>query len=375
MSSPESPLRVHLRAYRERAHLSRAELGSRAGLSRQAIHQIETGATVPSTRIALHLARVLGVRVEDLFALPDPPLTAWWRGAGPARPGVRVRLAQVGRGWLALPLQGEAGLQTAADGLTTHADGGLVQVTPLGEGADLERTAVVCGCDPALGLLAATLGREDHGGRVLWQPASSLDALRTLARGEAHAAGLHLYDSLSGESNAPAVRRELGGRDVHLLTLWDWEQGLIVAPGNPLGVRGPADLASGRVRLVNRDVGAGSRVLLDTWLDRAGVKAERRLHLPGYTSVVGSHLDAARAVAQGQADAAPGPEFAARALGLDFVPLQRERYDLAVPAEYVTHPGVQALLQAARSPAFQTEQRALGGYTITHPGDLWQVVA
>lgn len=373
MIAPEPALWVHLQAHREQAQLSRAELATRAGLSRQSVHAIEAGTLTPSVLLALQLARALQVSVEALFTLPTATLEACWPHGSFPDVSARVQLAHIAGRWLAFPLTGDQGLRLSADGLVCSAEGKTVQVTPLTELNRLRTTAVISGCDPALGLLAASL----HGpqGRVVWHSATSLDALQAVARGEAHAAGLHLYDAAEDESNVAAVRQELAGRDVHLLTLWDWQQGLMVAAGNPQGVQTAADLASGQVRLMNRGPGAGSRLLLDSWLDQVGVGRLERLDLPGYTTAAASHLDAARSVAQGQADAAPGPAFAARAFGLDFVPLQQERYDLAVPAEHLAHPGVQALLHAARSPAFQAEQRALGGYTITQPGQLWQTVS
>lgn len=378
MSTPAPTLRVHLQAHRERAHLTRAELAALSGLSRQAIHNIESGAAVPSTPAALHLARALGVPVEALFSLPDPMLTARWLGDHPPDEAARVQLARVGGDWLAFPLLGAAGLHSAADGVLaqagTHGLDGLVPVRPLADPQGLARTAVVAGCDPSLGVLATHAARQPAG-RVLWRDQPSLLALRALLRGEAHAAGIHLWDPRSGESNRPFVLRELIGRPTHLYTLWDWEQGLMVAPGNPKRLYTPADLARPGVTLANRDPAAGSRLLLDAWLDEAGLSLERRAALPGYATAHPSHLALAQSVARGEADAGPGPRAAARACGLDFVPLQCERFDLVVPDEHLDHPGIQALLAAARQPSFHAELAALGGYDPRHAGELWRTTA
>lgn len=131
--APSAALQVHLQQYRERAHLSRVELAQRAGLSRQAIHAIETGATIPSTLAALQLARALGVAVEQLFTLPNSTLQARWLGETPPEPSARVQLAQVGEQWLAIALHGETGLRLPADGVTVSVQGERVQVTPLQE--------------------------------------------------------------------------------------------------------------------------------------------------------------------------------------------------------------------------------------------------
>ncbi|GBF07847.1 periplasmic molybdate-binding protein [Deinococcus aerius] len=375
MPGAEGEVRARVREVREAAGLRPAELARRAGLSRQALHAIETNTHVPGTVTALRLARALGCRVEDLFHLPGAPLFARLVGRS-VSPGTRVRLAEVGGRLLAFPLGGEEALRAPADGLTTgEVADGAVRVELLVDAGLPGRTAVVAGCDPSLGLLAPHAARLGPGTRVLWRDLPSLDALRALACGEAHAAGIHLWDPGSGESNRPFVTRELGGRPAHLFTLWDWEQGLIVAPGNPRGIVTPSDLARPGVTLANRAEGAGSRVLLDTWLEAAGLTPAERARLPGYATAHPTHLALAGSVARGEADAGPGPRAAARALGLDFVPLQRERFDLVVPAEHLGHPGVRALLAAAREDAFHAELAALGGYDPAHAGELWHITA
>ena len=139
----------------------------------------------------------------------------------------------------------------------------------------------------------------------------------------------------------------------------------MVGAGNPKGIADVGDLARPDVRLANREVGSGARALLDAELARAGLGPER---VAGYDSVVRSHLAAAEAVAAGLADAAVGVRAAARALGLDFLPLARERYDLAIPARFFELPAVQALLETLTSPLFRLEVEALGGYDVTPMG-------
>lgn len=385
MTTPPSSLRVHLQAHRERAGLSRSQLAQRAGLSRQAVHSIETGLTVPSTLIALQLARALGAQVEDLFCLPDPSVSARWLGEqglggrGQRETAVtasqRVRLARVGEQWLALALQGEAGLHTPADGVTLCAQGEMVSVTPLLDLRDLQGSALIAGCDPSLALLGRHAARLHPESRLLWRDLPSLHALQALARGEAHAAAIHLWDPRSGESNYPFVVRELRGQPTSLITLWAWEQGLIVARGNPKGIRIPADLARPGLSLVNRETGAGSRMLLDAWLEQAGLGAHERAALCGYDVCQPTHLALAQSIARGEADVGPGPRAAANAYGLDFIPIQRERFDLVVPDPHRHHPGIQALLAAVTQPAFQAELSALGGYDPSHAGAVWRTTS
>jgi putative molybdopterin biosynthesis protein len=203
--------------------------------------------------------------------------------------------------------------------------------------------------------------------RLVWVHRSSLAALQMLGRGEAHAAGTHLWDPESGEHNVPYVRRELSGRRLVIVTLSEWQQGLIVPRGNPKGISGAAELERPDITIVNREPGAGSRMLLDAWLRDAGVAPTA---VRGYTSEVASHLAVAEAVASGAANTGPGILAVARALGLDFMPLQEERYDLVIPFEFLDTPPVQALVEVAVSAPFQDELEALGGYDGSQAGTV-----
>lgn len=373
MDSSTYTLRSQVRAYRERAGLRPVDLARQVGITRQALHSIETGAYVPNTLIALHLARALNCSVEDLFSLSDPQVHATL--IGQAQLPSRVRLAQVKERWLAFPTTGQGGLTEAADGLVSAVEDQQVNVDLFSDLEVARRTAVLAGCDPSFALLTTHVSRHHPDTRILLHSVSSRAALRALDRGEAHAAGIHLYDAVSGTSNLPYVQAAFPGRDLHLFTLWSWDQGLQVAPGNPKGIKGVQDLLRPEVTLQNRETDAGSRVLLDAWLDEAGISREERQDIPGYQNEVNTPLGAAQRVASGQADVAPGPRSAAVALGLDFIPLQVERFDLVVPAEFVTHPGVQAILNVVQQHAFRTELRALGGYDPAQAGELWKTTA
>ena len=386
MSNPQDPAPVvSLRARRELLRLRPGELAARAGITRQALHAAETGASVPNTLVALRLARALECRVEDLFRLPEQLVRAVPQGLSAGQSlaaGTRVQLAQVSvhsgepAPWLAFPLAGQAGWGQVADGvLLGQARGQLADVELFSDLTLARRSAVLVGCDPSLGLAASYVARHSPGVRVLWRSASSLDALRALARGEAHAAGIHLWEASTGISNLGAVERELPGQKAHLYTLWAWEQGLMVARGNPRGMLGPQSLLRPETRLVNREVGAGSRALLDAWLANLGVTVAQRQRLKGYHDEAPSHLEAAGRVAAGLADAAPGPRSAAQALGLDFVPVQTERFDLVVPDPHLLHPAVAALIAVARQQPFRAELSSLGGYDPAHAGEFWQSTA
>ncbi len=376
MRKPKNVLSLdnQVRSRRQARGLSQQALATRCGCTRQAVHAIEGGLYVPSTLVALRLAKVLGCTVEEIFRLPEefPHIEAEFVGelSVPEGRKTRLQVALVGERVLAHPLTGAMAAFTAADGLlmaATAAPTRQVDVELLIDAQWPRNTVVVVGCDPALALLGAHLTRRYATLRLIWIPRSSLEALRMLGRGEAHAAGTHLWDPDSGESNMPYIQRELAGHALLVVTLSQWQQGLIVAPGNPKGILHPADLARPDVTLVNRDAGAGSRTLLDLWLRTARLTPQL---VRGYGREVSSHLAVAEAVASGGADVGPGILAVARALGLDFIPLQEERYDLVIPLAFVNTAPVQALLDIAVSPRYQEELEALGGYDSTKAGTV-----
>jgi molybdate-binding protein/DNA-binding XRE family transcriptional regulator len=376
MKKPKSAVALdnQVRSRRQALGLSQQGLATRCSLTRQAINAIEAGLYVPNTLVALRLARVLGCTVEELFRLPEelPRIEAEWLGTQPAAGGLstRVQVACVGERMLAQPLTGAMAAFTPADGLlvtSSVAPTQQVEVDLLIDAQLPKQTVVVAGCDPALALLGAHLTRRYPSLRLAWIPRSSLSALRMLGRGEAHAAGTHLWDPESGESNMGSIQRELPGHALLVITLSRWQQGLIVAHGNPKSIIHAADLARPDVTMVNRDSGSGSRTLLDAWLHNANLAP----HLVrGYGREVASHLAVAEAVASGGADVGPGILAVARALELTFVSVQEERYDLVIPLAFLNTPAVQALLDIIVNRRYQGELAALGGYDSTQAGTV-----
>src|SRR5439155_5992015 len=187
----------------------------------------------------------------------------------------------------------------------------------------------------------------------------SLGGLIALQRGEAHLAGSHLLDEGTGEYNLSYVRRMLDGRAIVVMTLVYREQGLILPKGNPKRIGTLADLLRDDVLFVNRQKGAGTRVLLDYKLREMGAGPRQ---VKGYEREEFTHLAVAATVAGGAADVGLGILAAARALDLDFVPLLRERYDLVIPREFYESELLAALLEIIRGPDFRREVEALGGY-------------
>lgn len=181
-------------------------------------------------------------------------------------------------------------------------------------------------------------------------------------------AGVHVVDAQSGESNLPYLRRHLKGNEYLVVTFAVWEEGLLVAPGNPKSVRGVEDFARTDISLINREAGAGARLLLDQKLTSAGIAPGTVL---GYDRIGRSHFQVARTIAEGHADVAVGVRAAANLFGLEFLPLQRARYDFVVPkAHLADHPGIEAFLNILVSRSFRAEIDALGGYDMTETGTV-----
>jgi putative molybdopterin biosynthesis protein len=174
---------------------------------------------------------------------------------------------------------------------------------------------------------------------------------------------MHLLDESSGEYNLPDIKKQIPEIPVQVVTFAHREQGLLVKPGNPLGITTLDDLP--RVRYVNRQRGAGTRLLLDFELKKRGITPES---IPGYELEEYTHLAVAVAVASGLADCGLGVRQAAIALGLDFVPVGWERYDFVIPQEHAGHPVVAQMLDVLRSAAFIAALSAVPGYDTRETG-------
>ena len=287
---------------------------------------------------------------------------------------VRVRLGRVGGDVVATPLPRGAGVLTSlvrADGLLVvpaglegHHAGEQVQVQLLRGLGEIGRTIVAIGShDLVLDVAASALRADNPLITLAGSNVGSLGGLVALRDGLCHLAGSHLLDPATGEYTLPYVEKILGTEDVAVVRLVHRDQGLIVAPGNPRGLSGIDDLTD--VRYVNRQRGAGTRVLLDHELAKRGIDATQ---VDGYTREEHTHLAVAAAVAAGRADAGLGILAAARAFGLDFVPVAREPYDLVLRASTVDDPLLAPLWELLARPVFRAEVEALGGYSCAETG-------
>lgn len=214
--------------------------------------------------------------------------------------------------------------------------------------------------DLALEVAAEHLERYAH---LLTLPVGSLDGLVNLRQGLCQFSGAHLLDE-NGEYNVPYVRRIFPDRDMEMVTLAYRTQGLMLSPGNPMGVHSISDLAFPSLRFINRNPGSGTRLWLDTELKRLGIPVDK---VNGYFHNAPTHNETARAVAEGRADAALGLQAAAHKFGLYFIPLFNERYDLVFPHELSRQLSI--LLNYIQTAGFRRDMAGLNGYECAHTGE------
>ena len=227
---------------------------------------------------------------------------------------------------------------------------------------------VLCGQDGLLDILTRHLQKELPHVRLLRNYIGSIDGLLALYHGKANAVTTHLWDSDSDSYNTPYVRRLLPGHRTLIINLVYRTEGFYVHKGNPKQILDWADLCRPEVRFVNRECGSGARVLLDEKLRIHNIDRDK---INGYAEEEMSHLAVASRVARGEADVGLGIEKAAlQVKELDFVPLQKERYDLIIRREDAEKPIFRALQAALRSRAFHNELRGMGGYDLSRTGEI-----
>jgi putative molybdopterin biosynthesis protein len=391
---------ARLRLARQARGLSQQQLAGVAGVTRQAVSAVEAGHSDPSLRVALGLARALGMTIEELFGRGDPVDPVRARLVSPAGgAGSRVVLATVGDGLVALPLRGGTAAQIgfgpagglvagpgAVNGLADPGPGGAglggesaglggelgaVTVRPIGPPRP---TLVVAGCDPALPLLQTPLALLDPPVAFAWWPCGSGEALRLAQAGLVHAAGVHSAGVHSAGVHSAGVHpagvhsagREHAGAhlDADVVGFASWREGLVIRPGTP--VEDLSDVARLGLRLVNREPGAQARTLLDAERERLRLDPAE---LPGYDGQAAGHLQVAAAISGRIADAGVSSEPAALAYGLEFLPLATERFDLVLPSSLVASREVQGLLKVLTSPWLLAQLASLPGYDPSSCGE------
>lgn len=241
---------------------------------------------------------------------------------------------------------------------------------PVFPGAVGLRSLVITGQDSSLDILATYIEKRTKAYRPLRSFVGSLDSLISMYRGESDVVSTHLFDGETGEYNLPYIRRLLVGFPYLVVNLASRWAGIYVQKGNPHGISGWEDLTKPGLTMVNREKGSGARVLLDEQLRLHGISP---LKLNGYGNEETNHIGVAGKVASGQADVGIGIEKAASMVGIDFVPLIKERYDLVVIKKSANREWIEILQDILQSSAFRKEIASIGGYDMSLTGQvLWE---
>ncbi|SDI43357.1 molybdopterin biosynthesis protein [Paenibacillus naphthalenovorans] len=291
---------------------------------------------------------------------------------------VRMTVGCIDGAYIANPLTRAAGVTMSmvrADGLLRipaghmgYEQGEMVELELYRPKEQIDRTIVITGSHDLSVDVLHTLLRKTYPDRFLVSShVGSLSGILAIQKGEAHAAGVHLFDEETGSYNIPYIEKYLKGHEVVLVQLVYREQGWIVPKGNPLGIRSAADIGKSQLTYMNRQRGAGTRILFDYLLKQEGID---RNTIYGYDREAINHLSVAAAVAGGAADVGLGIYSAAQAMDLDFIPVSEERYDLLMSKHFYYSLEGETLLQAIRSESFKKEMESLGGYSCRESGQI-----
>ncbi len=294
---------------------------------------------------------------------------------------VRARLGYVNERMVAVPLNRGAGVVSSfvkADGIIDVPQnsegvqaGEALKVRLLRNEDAIRDTVVITGShDPLIDELADILSSRRPGSLIASSHVGSMGGIMAIKRAEAHLGGIHLLDEATGEYNTAYIKRYLQGLDVALISCVQRVQGLIIKKGNPKGIKCFSDLAQPGLSYVNRQKGAGTRILCDYLSAKEHIDTDA---INGYHREEYTHTGVAAIIAAGSADAGLGIYSAAKLYDLDFIPICDEQYDLLFARQALELANVQRFIQALKSDEFATRLARLGGYTVNNPGEerLW----
>jgi putative molybdopterin biosynthesis protein len=294
---------------------------------------------------------------------------------------VRMKVGKVGDRYIATPLDRGAGVVTSfvkADGLldipinTEGLEGGsAVSIQLLRDRSTIEHTLMINGShDPLIDTVYDLLRKQNYHLYVSSSHVGSMGGIMAIKRDETHVAGIHLLDEATGEYNRAFIQRYLADVDLVLVQGVKRSQGLMVAKGNPLNIQGLGDVVAKEASYVNRQKGSGTRILLDYLLKRQNLDGG---NIYGYDREELTHLSVAVQIASGSADAGLGIYSAAKAYGLDFIPICWESYDFILREAYLEDDKIQQFLQMLRSENFALALEQLGGYELKGIGTLQSI--
>jgi putative molybdopterin biosynthesis protein len=295
---------------------------------------------------------------------------------------VRANIGKVGEKTVATPLPRAAGSITTL----TRAEG-IVRIPALSEGVsqgeeieaellvdeeEILNTVVIVGShDVTIDIIGDEIRRRGHNVRVSSGNVGSLGGILAIRKGACHIAGSHLLDTESGQYNISYIQKYLKGMKASVFHLVMRDQGLIIPAGNPKGIKGIEDLTREDITMINRQAGSGTRVLFDYKLGQLGIEPQS---IQGYGHEEFTHMTVAVDVLSGAADCGMGIFAVAKALHLDFIPMEREQYDLIMPSAIVNDPKIQVVFEIIQTKAFRERVTALGGYDASKSGQFWMEV-
>jgi molybdate-binding protein/DNA-binding XRE family transcriptional regulator len=354
-----------------------SQLAAAIGISRAMVYAIEAGTYVPNTAVSLKLARILDTTVEEIFQLdPEDKATAETAEAivlgdpESMPPGQPLRLCSVNGHVIAVtPETGACGLPPTDAILLAPIPGGKkrhvnAKVRIVGTGWDNPGRILIAGCDPSASILANALQRQSCDLVIAYENSSR--SLELLQDGLVHVAGTHLEEKVSGNNATSPITTMFVRNSVAVISYAIWQEGLVVAPGNPKKISGISDLVRKNVRIANREPGAGCRILLDDLLQEHGIAAAQ---VKGYERVVLGQLPAARLVQSGEVDCCLSTQAGARALGLDFISLAQKPYRLVVRRKQLDLAPIQTLIETLGRASFRREVEACIGYDMRTAGE------
>lgn len=348
MSSNSSGQRIKLR--RVTLKMTQGDLAARAGISRTEVTALESNRHMPSVAAALAIADVLGTTVEALFGRDElrekEEIWAWQ--PQPPQAQQRYWRAEIGGRILRYPAISLPMYTPIPD---SRSD--------ISRSATPEETLVLACCDPAAGWLAAHFVQVT-GLRLLILPRSSREALEMLRQGLVHMAGLHLSTADFPERNGDAVRQTLG-KGYRLLRVARWQEGIALSP--TVKVRSVRAARQGRLRWIGRERGSGARACLDQLLE----------HRRGPRWTARNHRGVVEAVQLGWADAGVCVQLVSAEAGLDFLPVQKEAYDVCFASSLEGDRRVKAFLKVIRSLAYRRWLGSLPGYDASETGQIWSI--
>lgn len=368
-------VRSRLAQLRTQRGIKAAELAGQIGITRQTIYAIEAGTYVPNTAVSLRLAQILDTTVEELFQIePEEPMpeevlvATVLAKAETLEAGQPLRVCRVGRSIIAVDPDSSGWGLPPSDGvlLDPVRKGRRYPTARVRALNDKSRTAsrlLIAGCDPSVSILGQSL--QAHGCELVVVYENSSRALELLRDDLVHIAGTHLVDKTTGETDLRPITRMFSRNSVVVISYAIWEEGLVIAQGNPKRISQVTDLARSDVRFTNRESGAGCRRLLDDLLSKSRISPKQ---VNGYDRITAGHLPAARLVKSAEVDCCISTRAVARALALDFVPLAQKPYHLVLRRSRLKEPSVQLLLETLGRASFRREVESCTGYDMRTAG-------